>query len=1141
MANTHQNPPAETPASSLQMEPPQIRTHFADHQVLVKYGHRQSGVKIFFLSQFTKPGTLQSATYIDQTDLDWSRFKTVLKASFSGTEHNVNVSDEPTWIGALASMVPGPMIFTIQAKDEGVSTANPVMTPRVTLPLPPQPPSFSVFDLGQPRSLIQAPTIGECELEMQKRQRASNSDGDGRVRKHARTKRVGRRATPFPSPGLDLRFDTEDEDLDIMQDPVQIHQATRKRARERRQQQASNSDGNSPERKRARIKCVAPRNVHIGTNPYRRIMHDTEDTEGADKEVEEEVEEEVSRFLDEVLQEAIFDKPEEETEEELNESLDEVPTEALFDETEEETEEVFRDTERLPNETVAQPKRVVIDLTLDDDDGSQDKGTDVNDGRLDFPSSPEVNQGDTEPANNDSVDNMTNYDLAGVSASLQEGATDELQAFRTSFTVDRCDQETWKACQRFYKITGDYGEKATELIEIPGLSRPLKPHQAFAVYWMLTTERTQNGGYLADDMGLGKTTTAIALCVISRWVRLAWQAVEKSLLDNDGRHLSPDDQKPGDECPSAADFPICCPCVREGPTAKYTAVHNGLNLVVVPKRLIPVWVKEWNDTVKPHDLLRMHLLLGHGTQIKGIRTVTEFQHKDLLMIPEAKEWLHAHACLASRDKTLGTDKMKALKLASEEECGTIPKDADRFVILSAPRSVERHVLQPLTLSGRAPAPKTGAGSRSQGDKVSVVGARFGRAFRDECHEEKGEGTTFKLFKELRSPALWMLSGTPFETSPSDIAPYIKLLERPSWKENVALQYCTSERIKNLGQRFSRLANKADAQLGLLTEEFKLILITLGFIRRTVDSRWHEDMIIKLPPDQRINVECPIPQQYRDAMSQMDSDVSSELDRIQLSEQQARKEGSKKYFKLSAAGARKLGQLRIITSFPGLLDLADQLGGIEKLAFSMDDLVRLKWPENPGACPIMQNLDMVMDGSSKFQYLCGMINEGLTDNLGRPEKLLIMTKHPVTVFILSLALAKTFPEQHVKALWATDKNRQSYVDAFQNYNTGAEVEDDRRKIRSPGILVSTTGVIGTGYTCTRAFRAVLFEPDYLEGVEEQAFARIRRMGQNNPRTTCIRFVGNRRQLKAASERDGNHNARNLTMQELFMKFQAKWPC
>lgn len=122
-------------------------------------------------------------------------------------------------------------------------------------------------------------------------------------------------------------------------------------------------------------------------------------------------------------------------------------------------------------------------------------------------------------------------------------------------------------------------------------------------------------------------------------MRVATQAVEKSRAANDGKHLSPNNQGSDDECPSAADFLICCPCVRAGPTAKSIEIRDGLNLVVAPKRLLPVWVKEWHDIVEPHPLLQMTLLLGHGTLIQGVQTVRELGEKKSLMIAEAEDWV----------------------------------------------------------------------------------------------------------------------------------------------------------------------------------------------------------------------------------------------------------------------------------------------------------------------------------------------------------------------------------------------------------------------------------------------------------------------------------------------------------------------
>ena len=41
-------------------------------------------------------------------------------------------------------------------------------------------------------------------------------------------------------------------------------------------------------------------------------------------------------------------------------------------------------------------------------------------------------------------------------------------------------------------------------IAIDGLRVALKPHQAFAAFYMLRSERRRHGGFLADVMGLGK-------------------------------------------------------------------------------------------------------------------------------------------------------------------------------------------------------------------------------------------------------------------------------------------------------------------------------------------------------------------------------------------------------------------------------------------------------------------------------------------------------------------------------------------------------------------------------------------------------------------------------------------------------------
>lgn len=104
--------------------------------------------------------------------------------------------------------------------------------------------------------------------------------------------------------------------------------------------------------------------------------------------------------------------------------------------------------------------------------------------------------------------------------------------------------------------------------------------------------------------------------------------------------------------------------MQAGPTAKSIEICDGLNLVVAPKRLLPVWVKEWHDTVKPHPLLQMTLLLGHGTPIQGVQTVRELGEKKSLMIAEAEDWVQVCVCMVSNDSTLHMDEAKAAAAAA---------------------------------------------------------------------------------------------------------------------------------------------------------------------------------------------------------------------------------------------------------------------------------------------------------------------------------------------------------------------------------------------------------------------------------------------------------------------------------------------
>lgn len=81
------------------------------------------------------------------------------------------------------------------------------------------------------------------------------------------------------------------------------------------------------------------------------------------------------------------------------------------------------------------------------------------------------------------------------------------KSFRELKNLQACEQMhpgTWQKFCLFFKRKST-ATSVDDKIQIPGLRRPLFPHQAYAVFWMLMTENTSaGGGFLADGTGLGK-------------------------------------------------------------------------------------------------------------------------------------------------------------------------------------------------------------------------------------------------------------------------------------------------------------------------------------------------------------------------------------------------------------------------------------------------------------------------------------------------------------------------------------------------------------------------------------------------------------------------------------------------------------
>ncbi|KAF7128803.1 hypothetical protein CNMCM5793_003712 [Aspergillus hiratsukae] len=271
----------------------------------------------------------------------------------------------------------------------------------------------------------------------------------------------------------------------------------------------------------------------------------------------------------------------------------------------------------------------------------------------------------------------------------------KLRTFCSSYRLERSTDENCAAFSRFFKYEDI--EAVPNMITIPGLRKPVYAYEAFAVW----------GGFLADEMGLGKTVTLITLCIVGRWIQIMVAEVERSRKTGDGKHL-PEDTK-SSECPSASAFPCCCICVPNSPTRELTSRWRGGNLIIVPKKLIRNWIKEWHNYVDlANERLAMQLILGHQTPNTNVPTMTIYISS--LQYQEARIFAQA---LAQEEAANIYDQMQLNESAHDaiqrynNHQYTLPPDIERFVVLTTPGSFDGRVKEPMTVRAPVPKPRKG--------------------------------------------------------------------------------------------------------------------------------------------------------------------------------------------------------------------------------------------------------------------------------------------------------------------------------------------------------------------------------------------------------------------------------------------------
>ena len=176
------------------------------------------------------------------------------------------------------------------------------------------------------------------------------------------------------------------------------------------------------------------------------------------------------------------------------------------------------------------------------------------------------------------------------------------------------------------------------------------------------------------------------------------------------------------------------------------------------------------------------------------------------------------------------------------------------------------------------------GKARQVNQLRSLDLIWGRVVLDECHQSQSTGGALMGILLGIGPRVrkWFMSGTPFESSPDQMANWYLALER-SWPQELApttvpwarrdeyrenLQFCTYSEIKKMGKRHKQLIKTENPDPAELSAHFEVLskLLKTSWIRRTPKSIFLGKEVLDIPPLTHQDVDCFVPPQFKVMMS-----------------------------------------------------------------------------------------------------------------------------------------------------------------------------------------------------------------------------------------------------------------------------------
>ncbi|KAK9788690.1 putative SNF2 N-terminal domain-containing protein [Seiridium cardinale] len=434
------------------------------------------------------------------------------------------------------------------------------------------------------------------------------------------------------------------------------------------------------------------------------------------------------------------------------------------------------------------------------------------------------------------------------------------------------DPEHWrKVCQFFQQTDPSFHD-----IIVPGLKRPLRPHQAAVVYWLLTSlcDGKVAGPMLSDEMGLGKTFDVISIIVIYAYLHLMWQDCRSSWhpgarMSQVSRHL-PKTDRSGKPCPSqmGKKFGIECPCRFDSASRRIvTSQEDSPTIIICLANLVTTWMTEWEKFVdtsvgSPAAGMKLH------TNVDAQRLNRAYYKKEADIVPLTSSNHKDHFKFV-----LNPDDPADVGILLSGFPG-----GSQHVILTTPRSIDK-LKDAYTVDIRH------RDSRKPDLTVNMLAPAW--IFMDEVHKYLGKSgpdstLPFKVLNGIRlqskkPPVAVGVSGSLQPSGPeywrSFFRHTMRVIKDEDWKEKdwpkgfSEMNLTTDDDLHKLGLRWKYLqehiGDSSEAVRGVVSEyiredseKYKKIFPAM-IIRRRKQDKFGSKTIVSLPPSEVQEVQLDV--------------------------------------------------------------------------------------------------------------------------------------------------------------------------------------------------------------------------------------------------------------------------------------------